>query len=210
MRASAVYVAQHPLVATKLAILRAKTTAPDEFRRAIQEITILLFAEASQSWSVAPIEVETPLRSCAGAVLERAIAAVPILRAGLGMLEGILRVAPEANVGHLGIYRDEETLQPVSYFSRLPVNLAQSEALLLDPMLATGNSACEAVAILKANGADRIQFICIVACREGIGQLQSHHPDVPIFTAAIDPELDDRGYIVPGLGDAGDRLFGTG
>ncbi len=205
-----VHVSEHPLVATKLSILRAKTTAPDEFRRAVEEITVLLFTEASQCWSTAPIEVETPLASCPGAVLQRAVAAVPILRAGLGMLDGILRVAPEANVGHIGIYRDEETLRPVSYFSRLPVNLASSETLLLDPMLATGHSACEAVAILKAAGADRIQLLCLVACDAGIAQLDSQHGDVPIFTAAIDPELNDRGYIVPGLGDAGDRLFGTG
>lgn len=205
-----VHVSQHPLVATKLSILRAKTTAPDEFRRAVEEITVLLFTEVSQCWSTAPIEVETPLASCPGAVLQRAVAAVPILRAGLGMLDGILRVAPQANVGHIGIYRDEETLRPVSYFSRLPVNLASSETLLLDPMLATGHSACEAVAILKAAGADRIQLLCLVACDAGIAQLDSQHGDVPIFTAAIDPELNDRGYIVPGLGDAGDRLFGTG
>jgi uracil phosphoribosyltransferase len=204
------HISEHPLVATKLSILRAKTTAPDEFRRNLQELTMLLFAEASRSWELAPIEIETPLKVCTGNILQRSVAAVPILRAGLGMLEGVLRVVPDANVGHIGLYRDEETLRPVSYFSRLPVNLAQSQILLLDPMLATGHSACEAVSILKAQAAGRIQLICIIASDAGIQQLHSQHADVPIMTAAIDPELDERGYIVPGLGDAGDRYFGTG
>lgn len=203
-------VSEHPLVATKLGVLRAKATAPDEFRRALQEVAALLFAQASQKFGTRSIAIETPLQTCAGAVLARSIALVPILRAGLGMLDGILRLAPEANVGHIGIYRDEETLKPVSYFSRLPVNLAQSETLLLDPMLATGNSACEAVSILKAAGARRIQLLCVVACPPGIQQLHSQHADVPIITGAIDPELNASGYIVPGLGDAGDRYFGTG
>ena len=135
---------------------------------------------------------------------------VPILRAGLGMLDGMLRLVPDASVGHIGIYRDEETLRPVTYFSRLPTNLSEAQVVLVDPMLATGNSACEAVGVLKAQGAKRIQFLCLVACPPGIAQLQSTHPDVSIFTAAIDPELNNVGYIVPGLGDAGDRYFGTG
>ena len=203
-------VSDHPLVATKLAIVRAQATAPDEFRRNLQELAQLLFADASRSFEVAPVEIETPLQSCTGAVLARAIALVPILRAGLGMLDGILRLVPDANIGHIGIYRDEETLKPVSYFSRVPVNLAQSETLLLDPMLATGNSACEAISIVKAAGATHIRLLCVVACPTGIQQLHSEHPDVPIITAAVDPSLDSRGYIVPGLGDAGDRYFGTG
>jgi uracil phosphoribosyltransferase len=126
------------------------------------------------------------------------------------MLDGILRVAPDASIGHIGLYRDPETLRPVSYYDRLPVNVAAAEVLLLDPMLATGHSACEAVSILKAHGAQHIQFLCVIACPAGVQQLQSEHPDVPIVTGAIDPELNDRGYIVPGLGDAGDRYFGTG
>jgi uracil phosphoribosyltransferase len=207
---SSVTVTEHPLVATKLSILRAKTTAPDEFRRNLQELTVILFVDASRRWPTSAIEVETPLKSCAGSILTRPVAAVPILRAGLGMLEGVLRVVPDANVGHIGLYRDEETLRPVSYFSRLPVNLGQSQTVLLDPMLATGHSACEAISILKAAGAERIQSVCIIACEAGIQQLHSQHADVPIITAAVDPELDERGYIVPGLGDAGDRYFGTG
>lgn len=204
------HVSRHPLVATKLAIIRAKTTAPEAFRRNVQEITMLLFAEVSLGWSVAKTEIETPLQTCEGAVLLRPIVIVPILRAGLGMVDGILRIAPEASVGHIGLYRDEETLRPVKYYSRIPANVNDAETLLVDPMLATGHSACEAVSMLKAAGAERIQFMCIVACPQGIGQLQAAHPDVPILAAAADEKLDARGYIVPGLGDAGDRYFGTG
>jgi uracil phosphoribosyltransferase len=205
-----VTVVDHPLVAAGLSILRAKTTAPDVFRRHLQDVSILLYAEASRNFGTAPIEVETPLASCAGAVLAKPIVLVPILRAGLGMLDGILRIAPDAGIGHIGIYRDAETLRPVSYFERLPANIAAAEVLLLDPMLATGNSACEAASILKAQGATHIQFLCLVACPPGIKQFHGTHPDIPVVTAAIDPELDAKGYIVPGLGDAGDRYFGTG
>ncbi|MEN3368164.1 MAG: uracil phosphoribosyltransferase [Verrucomicrobiota bacterium] len=200
----------HPLAATRLSILRAKTTTPELFRRHLQEIAILLFVEASRAWGTNSVEIETPLGPCAGAVLAKPIVLVPILRAGLGMLDGILRVAPDASIGHIGLYRDAETLRPVSYFDRLPVNVAAAEVLLLDPMLATGHSACEAVSILKAQGAQHIQFLCVIACPAGVQQLQSEHPDVPIIAAAIDQELNDRGYIVPGLGDSGDRYFGTG
>jgi uracil phosphoribosyltransferase len=200
----------HALIAASLSIIRAKTTTPEVFRRHVQEIAILLFAEASRSWATKTTEVDTPLASCPGAILEKPMVLVPILRAGLGMLDGILRIAPEASVGHIGLYRDAETLRPVSYYDRLPVNVAVANVLLLDPMLATGHSACEAASILKAQGARNIQFLCIVACPAGVQQFHSQHPDVPILTAAIDPELNDHGYIVPGLGDAGDRYFGTG
>ena len=205
-----VSVVEHPLVAAKLSILRAKTTTPEEFRHNVRELSILLLGEASRTWTTSPIELETPLTKCAGQILSRPIVLVPILRAGLGMLDGMLRLVPDASVGHIGIYRDEETLRPVTYFSRLPTNLSEAQVVLVDPMLATGNSACEAVGVLKAQGAKRIQFLCLVACPPGIAQLQSTHPDVSIFTAAIDPELNNVGYIVPGLGDAGDRYFGTG
>jgi uracil phosphoribosyltransferase len=210
MSKTMVTTADHPLVRAGLSILRNKTTTPELFRRHVQEIAILLFAEASRNWTTKRIEVETPLASCVGAILEKPIVLVPILRAGLGMLDGILRVVPDANVGHIGLYREPETLRPVSYFDRLPVNVAAANVLLLDPMLATGHSACEAASILKAQGAQSIQFLCIIACPPGVRQLQTEHPDVPIVTAAIDPELNDHGYIVPGLGDAGDRYFGTG
>jgi uracil phosphoribosyltransferase len=204
-----VVVIDHSLAAAKLSILRAKTTAPDDFRRNVQELAILLLAEAARAWATTPIELETPLRKCDGEILTKPIVLVPILRAGLGLLDGMLRLIPDANVGHIGIYRDEKTLRAISYFSRLPSNLHEAEVVLIDPMLATGGSACEAVSLLKANGARRIQFICLVACPTGIARLHSGHSDVRILTAAIDPELNEFGYIVPGLGDAGDRYFGT-
>ncbi len=205
-----VRVVDHPMVAASLSLLRAKQTPPEIFRRHLQDVSVLLFAEASRSWETKAITVETPLAVCGGKVLANPIVLVPILRAGLGMLDGIQRIAPDAAIGHIGLYRDAETLRPVSYYDRLPVNVEAAEVLLLDPMLATGNSAIEAASILKAQGAVNIQFLCIVACPAGVEQFQREHPDIPIFTAAIDPRLDDHGYIVPGLGDAGDRYFGTG
>lgn len=205
-----VRVSDHPLVAARLTILRAKQTTPDIFRRHLQELSVFLFFEASRNWQTKAIEIETPLASVAGAMLAKPIVLVPILRAWLGMLDGIQRVAPEAAIGHIGLYRDAETLRPVSYYDRVPVNVAAAQVLLLDPMLATGNSACEAASILKTQGARDVLFLCVVACRPGIERFHSVHPDIPITTAAIDPELDDHGYIVPGLGDAGDRYFGTG
>ena len=208
--ADKVRVTNHPLVAAGLSVLRAKQTTPEIFRRYLQELSVFLFVEASRSWETKAVDIETPLASCAGVVLAKPIVLVPILRAGLGMLDGIQRVAPDAAIGHIGIYRDAETLRPVSYFERVPVNVAAAEVLLLDPMLATGNSACEAASILKAQGARSIQFLCVLACPPGVEQFHREHPDIPIVTAAIDPELDDHGYIVPGLGDAGDRYFGTG
>lgn len=207
---ASVTVLDHPLLAAGLSILRAKQTTPDVFRRHLQDISVLLYIEASRRWETRPIQVETPLADCVGAVLARPIVLVPILRAGLGMLDGILRLTPEAAIGHIGLYRDAETLRPVSYYNRLPVNVAAAEVLLLDPMLATGNSACEAASILKAQGAERIQLLCIVACPTGVEQFHRAHPDIPIIAAVIDPQLNDHGYIVPGLGDAGDRYFGTG
>ena len=203
-------VVDHPLAAASLSILRAKTTTPDLFRQHLQEISVLLFIEASRSWKISAIQVETPLAPCAGAVLAKPVVLVPILRAGLGMLDGIQRIAPEAAIGHIGLYRDAETLLPVSYYEKVPVNVTAAEVLLLDPMLATGNTACEAASILKAQGARSIQFLCVVACPAGVEQFHREHPDVAIITAALDPELNDHGYIVPGLGDAGDRYFGTG
>jgi uracil phosphoribosyltransferase len=205
-----VVITDHPLVAAGLSVLRSKATPPDVFRRHVQEIAILLFAEASRTWSTKGIEVETPLAPCFGVILDKPVVLVPILRAGLGMLDGILRLVPDASIGHIGLYRDPETLRPVSYYDRLPVNVAAANVLLLDPMLATGHSACEAASIVKAQGAQCIQFLCILACPPGIQQFHTEHPDVAIVTAAIDPELNDHGYIVPGLGDAGDRYFGTG
>ncbi len=205
-----VQIVEHPLVAERLSAMREKATGTENFRRGLQDLSLLLLMEASRGWTTATREIETPLRSCEGYQLERPVVLVPILRAGLGMLDGMTRLLPNAQVGHLGLYRDETTLRPVTYYSRLPENIAAAQVLLLDPMLATGHSACAAISLVKERGAKRVQFVCVVACPAGIAQLQSAHPDVPIVTAAIDPELNDVGYIVPGLGDAGDRYFGTG
>ena len=202
-------VMEHPLLAVKLAALRDRSTPTAEFRQHLQDLSGLLLVEASRGWATAARNVETPLAIAQGATLAKPAMLVPILRAGLGMVDGMLHLLPDASVGHLGLYRDEKTLRPVSYYRRLPRNIAEAEVLLLDPMLATGYSACEAVAVLKSHGARSIQFVCIVACPEGIAQLQSAHPDVPIVTATVDAGLNEVGYIVPGLGDAGDRYFGT-
>ncbi|MGI9086167.1 MAG: uracil phosphoribosyltransferase [Chthoniobacterales bacterium] len=204
------HVVDHPLVATKLASLRAVNATTGEFRRALQEVSILLLAEASRTWLTREIEVTTPLKKCTGATLAQPVVLVPILRAGLGMIDGMLQLVPDAQVGHLGLYRDEVTLLPVTYYSRVPADLAEAQVVLADPMLATGQSASEAIAILKRAGARRIQFVCLVACPTGIAQVSSQHPEVPIVAGAVDPELNSVGYIVPGLGDAGDRYFGTG
>jgi len=207
--ASNLHLLEHSLVAAKMSVLRDKTTGTAQFRRALEQIAILLLTEASKHWPTLAIEIETPLAPMTGATLARPVVFVPILRAGLGLLEGMLRIIPEAGVGHIGLYRDEVTLRPVNYYCRLPASLAQSHVLLLDPMLATGRSATEGATLLEAQGATSIQFICVVACEVGIEQLRGAHPDIPIYSAAIDPELNEFGYIVPGLGDAGDRYFGT-
>lgn len=206
---SNVHLVEHALMAAKMSRLRDKTTGTHEFRRALEQIAMLLLGEASRDWPMLERAIETPLAPMCAAELARPVVFAPILRAGLGLLEGMLRVMPEAAVGHIGLYRDEVTLRPVNYYCRLPVNLAAAQVVLLDPMLATGHSACEAAALLKSQGAAQIQFICVVACDAGIEQLQSAHSDVPIYCAAVDPELNEFGYIVPGLGDAGDRYFGT-
>jgi uracil phosphoribosyltransferase len=192
-----------------MSVLRDKTTATVQFRGALEQVAILLLAEVSKHWPTLATEIETPLAPMTGAALVQPVVFVPILRAGLGLLEGMLRVVPKAEIGHIGLYRDEVTLRPVNYYCRLPPGLAQSHVLLLDPMLATGRSATEAATLLKSHGATSVQFICVVACEIGITQLRSVHPDIPIYSAAIDPELNEFGYIVPGLGDAGDRYFGT-
>jgi uracil phosphoribosyltransferase len=204
-----VHVLEHSLIAAKMSVLRDKTTSTVQFRRALEQIAILLLSEVSKKWPTRAIEITTPLAPMRGATLARPVVFAPILRAGLGLLEGMLRVMPDAEIGHIGLYRDEVTLRPVNYYCRLPAGLAESEVVLLDPMLATGRSATEAANLLKAQGASNIQLICVVACEVGIEQLRSAHPNIPIYCAAIDPELNEFGYIVPGLGDAGDRYFGT-
>ena len=203
-------VVEHSLAAAKLSILRAKATPVETFRRTLKEISIVLLTEAARDWETSSIKIQTPLKEAVGRNVTREVALVPILRAGLGMLEGMIQVLPDAAVGHIGLYRDEQTLRSINYFVRLPLGLSQMQVVLIDPMLATGNSACTAVSLLKEEGARRIQFICAISSPPGIQQLQTSHPDVAIVTAAVDPELNRAGFIVPGLGDAGDRCFGTG
>ena len=205
-----VQILDHPLAAAQLSILRAKQTPPNEFRAALHKLALLLLVEAARSWETQSAEMQSPLQTFTGVVLSRPVTLVPILRAGLGLQEGMQPLLPEASTGHVGLYRDPQTLRPVKYYCRLPENLATQQVLVLDPMLATGHSAAEAISIVKAAGAHRPQFVCVLACPPGVAELQRAHPDVSIVTAAIDPILNDVGYIVPGLGDAGDRYFGTG
>jgi len=204
------HISPHPLVAHKLSKLRDKKTEPKKFRELVREIAALLAYEATLDLRVRTRLVETPLRECQGQELEEKIGLVPILRAGLGMVEGIWELMPSAEVWHLGFFRDERTLKPVAYYNKLPVDPRVSVCLLLDPMLATGGSATAAVDVLKHWGVTRIKFIGLIGAPEGVEALHAHHPDVPIHIAALDEKLNEIGYIVPGLGDAGDRQFGTG
>ncbi len=205
-----VFVSSHPLVAHKLTLLRRITTEPKKFRELVRELAGLLAYEATQDLKIRPLEVETPLAKITGAELEEKIGLIPILRAGLGMVEGIWELMPSAEVWHIGLYRDERTLQPVQYYNKLPTGATVQVCLILDPMLATGGSAVATVDILKRWGAKRIKFVGLIGVPEGITHLHEKHPDVPIHLAAIDDHLNEKGYIVPGLGDAGDRQFGTG
>jgi uracil phosphoribosyltransferase len=199
----------HPVIQTKLTELRDILCDHRRFRSLMNQIAALMVYEVTRDWPTEACDVQTPLEKTSGHVLAREVTLVPILRAGLGMSDGVLAMLPEARLGHLGVYRDEKTLKPVAYFQKLPPDIAHSEVLLLDPMLATGGSAASAIALLKKAGVGSIRFVCIVAAPEGIALVEREHPDVPIFAAAIDRQLNDRGYILPGLGDAGDRLFGT-
>ena len=205
-----VFPSPHPLVAHKLARLRDKYTEPKKFRELVREIGALLAYEATLDLAVSPRQVETPLAIADGAELLEKIGLVPILRAGLGMVEGVWGLMPSAEVWHIGLYRDERTLKPVQYYNKLPVEPTVSVCLILDPMLATGGSAVATVDLLKKWGVKKIKFVGIIGAPEGIAALHGSHPDVPIHLAAIDEKLNDVGYILPGLGDAGDRQFGTG
>jgi len=205
-----VHVSNHPLIRHKLTLLRDQRTEPKKFRELVREIAILLAYEATQDLAAEPTEVSTPLAPAQGSVLREHIGLVPILRAGLGMVEGIWEMMPSAEVWHIGLYRDERTLRPVEYYNKLPVAPTVQVCLILDPMLATGGSAVATVDVLKRWGAQRIKFVGLIAAPEGIERLSSAHPDVPIHLAAVDDHLNNIGYIVPGLGDAGDRQFGTG
>jgi uracil phosphoribosyltransferase len=205
-----VVVVDHPLVQHKLGLLRDKTTPTQVFRQLVDELTLLLTYEATKDMATEESEIETPLeRTTVQRISGKKVAVCPILRAGVGMLDGVLSLISGARVGFIGLYRNEDTLEPVEYYVKLPQDIAQRDVLILDPMLATGNSTAAAVATVKRAGAQSIRLIAIIAAPEGIERLQSEHPDVAIVVAAIDRELNERGYIVPGLGDAGDRLYGT-
>lgn len=203
-------VVDHPLVRHKMTLLRDRETSTKTFKELVDEIAMLMAYEATSDLAVEPVPVDTPLESTSGwAVSGKKLVLVPILRAGLGMVEGILRLIPSARVGHIGLYRDHDTLEPVDYYFKVPGDAEARDFLLLDPMLATGGSAAAAVSSLKRAGAQRIRLLCLVAAPEGVRRLAESHPDVHVLAAALDRELNESGYILPGLGDAGDRLFGT-
>jgi uracil phosphoribosyltransferase len=207
---SNVYESKHPLVAHKLSRLRDIKTEPKKFRELVREIAALLAYEATADLMTTPRELETPLEKMTGQELREKIGLVPILRAGLGMVEGVWGLMPSAEVWHIGLYRDEDTLRPVEYYNKLPTEPTVSVCLILDPMLATGGSATATADVLKKWGVKKIKFVGLIAAPEGIKAMQDQHPDIPIYIGAIDDHLNDRAYIVPGLGDAGDRQFGTG
>lgn len=203
------HVNDHPLVRSKMTLIRDKETGSKEFREIVGEIAAFIAYEATRETELVDKAVETPVGIAQGWECARKFGLVPILRAGLGMVEGIANLIPTAKVGHIGIYRDPMTLQPNDYYCKLPPEIEESEILLLDPMLATGRTAEQSIRYLKDAGATHIKFLCLVAVREGVEEVLRNHPDVDIYTAAYDEKLNDHGYIVPGLGDAGDRLFGT-
>lgn len=200
---------QHPLIKHKISMIRSKDTMVKDFRDLVNEIAILMGYEATRDLELTEAKVETPLTETTGHFIHKQVALVPILRAGLGMVDAMMSLIPAAKVGHIGLYRDPETHQPVEYYCKLPTDIEERQALVLDPMLATGGSAIAAIDFIKRRGAKRIKFMCIIAAPEGVKALREAHPDVEIFCGAIDECLNDHKYIVPGLGDAGDRLFGT-
>ncbi|MBC7169933.1 uracil phosphoribosyltransferase [Candidatus Bipolaricaulota bacterium] len=200
---------EHPLIRAKLTRLRDRRTDRLQFRQILEEVTALMVYEITRDFPLREVEVETPLERTEGVDLARPVVLVPVLRAGIVMLDGVLSLIPSARVGHIGIYRDPESLKPVEYFAKLPAHLEDALVIVVDPMLATGGSAGRAVQIVKERGAQDVRFLCLVAAPEGLRAIQELHPDVPVYAAALDRELDAHGYIRPGLGDAGDRLFGT-
>ena len=200
----------HPMIEHKISILRSKTTSTKEFRELISEIATILCLEALKDAPLKEIEVETPITKTKGHIIdENNYAFVPILRAGLGMVDGVLTLMPNAKIGHIGLYRNEETLEPVEYYCKLPKHIEDKTVIVLDPMLATGGSGSAAITMLKKRGVKTIKFLCVIAAPVGIKKIQEDHPDVTIYVAKLDEKLNDVGYIVPGLGDAGDRIFGT-
>ncbi len=201
---------KHPLVDSKLSILRDKKTGTKEFRELISEISMFLCYEALKDAKTKEVEIETPIcKTKAYKINENDYAFIPILRAGTGMLDGLIKVLPNAKIGHIGLYRDEETFKPHKYYYKVPKDIDKKQVVVLDPMLATGGSAIDAITMLKEEGAKDIKFLCIIAAPEGLKKLQEVHPDVKIYASALDEKLNEKAYIIPGLGDAGDRIFGT-
>lgn len=203
------FVSNHPLIQNKMALLRDKNTCTKEFKEMISEVAMLLCYEATRNIELVPAKVQTPIEEADVNVIKKQVAVVPILRAGMGMVDGLLTLIPTAKIGVVGLYRDPETLKPVEYYCKLPKNIEDMEVFITDPMLATGGSAIAGVDFVKQRGAKKITFLCILAAPEGVKALQEAHPDVDIYAAAYDRCLNEHGYIVPGLGDAGDRIFGT-
>ena len=207
---SKVVVMDHPLIEQKIGIIRRKETGTKDFRQNISEIAMLIGYEATKDLKLEEVEIETPIcKTTVKQLKGKKLALVPILRAGLGMVDGMLSLIPAAKVGHIGLYRDPETLKPVEYYCKLPADCAEREVFVVDPMLATGGSATAAITMLKNKGVKKIRFMCIVAAPQGIERMQKEHPDVDLYVGALDDHLNENGYIVPGLGDAGDRIFGT-
>lgn len=205
-----VFIMDHPLIQHKIGLIRKKETGTKDFRQTISEIAMLICYEATRELKLSDVEIETPIcKTVAKELSGKKMAIVPILRAGLGMVDGMLTLIPAAKVGHIGLYRDPETLKPVEYYCKLPADCAEREVFVVDPMLATGGSSVAAIRMLKEKGCRNIHFMCIIAAPEGIEAMKEAHPDVDVYVGALDERLNDHGYIVPGLGDAGDRIFGT-
>lgn len=205
-----VFVFDHPLIQHKISLLRDKNTSSKEFRELASEISMMMGYEVTRDIPLKEVEIETPVGMAVTKVISgKKLAFVPILRAGLGMVEGLLSLIPMARVGHIGLYRDHETLEPVEYYCKLPDDVSERDVVILDPMLATGGSACDAIRFIKARGVTNIKFVCLIASKVGVERIQREHPDVSVYCACVDEMLNEHGYIVPGLGDAGDRLFGT-
>ncbi len=205
-----VTIMDHPLIQHKISLIRNKKTGTRDFRAIISEIAMLECYESTRDLQLEDVEIETPIAKTVGKKLAgKKLAVIPILRAGLGMVDGLEKMIPSAKIGHIGMYRDPETLNPVEYYCKLPADIDKRDVFVVDPMLATGGSACDAIDALKAKGCRNIRFLCIIAAPEGLERLQREHPDVNIIVGALDEKLNDHGYIVPGLGDAGDRIFGT-
>lgn len=204
------HIVDHPLIQHKLSLIRDKNTGSKEFRELVEEVAMLMGYEVTRNLPLEEVEIQTPVGPCKAQVIAgKKLAFIPILRAGLGMVDGMRKLVPAARVGHIGLYRDPKTLQPVEYYCKLPPDLEDRELIVIDPMLATGGSSSAAIQFIKDRGCTNIKLVCLIAAPEGVKRMQNDHPDVDIYVGAVDEYLDDHGYIVPGLGDAGDRLFGT-